>query len=511
MEKINQRIAEDVRIAKSRAKENIIKSKNLPETTFRRLRKLNWLEEIIKGWYILKPPAVNSDISTLWYSSFWTFLKYFLSEKYNKDYCLAPVSSLFLKTEINTIPNQVVVILKNGGGRTLQLPFKTSLLLYSDKKKFPKNIENFRGVNIIELSKAITMVPESFYTTYATTAELALLMIKHPGDITRHLLENNQPVKANILAGAYQFLRKKNFVNQIKQDMSVITSIRPKNPFKKQHFILERKKVFSPAAGRIEVLWKQYKKQLKLNSPNVLLPVKEDLNDIIKKIDSIYTHDAYNSLSIEGYAVTEKLIKKIAEEGFSPVDNLEDKEQVTAMAAKGYYLAFQQVKNFIKRNYGKNIKDIQFKNQIQNWYKQLFAPHIQSGFIQPHLLTGYRNKPVFIKGSRHIPVNHACVNDVMEQYFKLLKKEDSPWVQSLLGHFMLVFIHPFPDGNGRTARFLMNAIFVLSGRNWTIIRQQEKHNYFQVLEKASVHGDIRSFEKFIQKEMRVSKNKLFKK
>ena len=144
MAKINQRIAEDVRIAKSRAKENIIKSKNLPETTFRRLRKLNWLEEIIKGWYILKPPAVNSDISTLWYSSFWTFLKYFLSEKYNKDYCLAPVSSLFLKTEANTIPNQVVIILKNGGGRTLQLPFKTSLLFYSDKKKFPTNIENFQ-------------------------------------------------------------------------------------------------------------------------------------------------------------------------------------------------------------------------------------------------------------------------------------------------------------------------------------------------------------------------------
>lgn len=511
MTKMNQRIAEDVRIAKKAAKENIIKSKSLPEMTFRRLRRLNWLEEIIKGWYILKAPAVNSDASTLWYSSFWTFLKYFLSENYNKNYCLAPVSSLFLKTEANTIPSQVVVILKNGGGRILQLPFKTSLLFYSDKKRFPKNIENFRGVNIVELSKAITMIPESFYTTYESTAELALLMIKNPGDITRHLLENHQPVKANIIAGAYQFLRKKDFVNQIKQDMSVITSVRPKNPFKGRHSILERKRVFSPAAGRIEILWKKYKNQIQLRPPGIHLPAKENLEDMIKKIDSIYTHDAYNSLSIEGYAVTEKLIKKIAEGGFSPKDNAEDKEQAAAMAAKGYYSAFQQVKSFIKRNYGKNIKNIQFKNQIQNWYKQLFAPHVQSGFIRPSLLTGYRNKPVFIKGSRHIPVNHSCVNDVMEQYLKLLKKEDSPWVQALLGHFMLVFIHPFSDGNGRTARFLMNAVLVLSGWNWTIIRQQEKHSYFKALEKASVHGDIRSFEKFIQQEMKVSRKHLSKK
>ena len=483
MEKMNQRIAEDVKIAKSIAKENIIKSKNLPEMTFRRLKKLNWLEEIIKGWYILKTPVVSSDVSTLWYSSFWTFLKYFLSENYNKSYCLAPSSSLFLKTESNTIPNQVVIILQSGGGRTLQLPFKTSLLFYSDKKKFPKNIENFRGINIIELSKAITMIPESFYKTYESTAELALLMVKHPGNITRHLLENHQPVKANVIAGAYQFLRKKDFVNQIKQDMSVITSVYPKNPFKKQHSILERKRVFSPAAGRIEILWQKYKKQLQFHSSDALLPAKEGLENMMKKIDSIYTHDAYNSLSIEGYAVTEKLITKIVEGDFNPKDDIEDREQVAAMAAKGYYLAFQQVKNFIKRNYGKNIKNIQFKNQIQNWYKQLFAPHVQSGWIRPSFLVGYRNKPVFIKGSRHIPVNHSCVNDVMEQYLKLLNKEESPWVQALLGHFMLVFIHPFSDGNGRTARFLMNAVFVLSGQSWTVIRQQENTITLKLLKK----------------------------
>ena len=142
-------------------------------------------------------------------------------------------SSIFFKTEANTIPNQVIVILKNGGGRKLQLPFNTSLFFYSDKKKFPRNIENFRGVNIIELSKAITMIPESFYAHYENEAELALLMIKNPWRYTKHLLENNQPVKANIIAGAYQFLRNKYFVDQIRKDMhSIAYNVRLKTLLK---------------------------------------------------------------------------------------------------------------------------------------------------------------------------------------------------------------------------------------------------------------------------------------
>ena len=47
----------------------------------------------------------------------------------------------------------------------------------------------------------------------------------------------------------------------------------------------------------------------------------------------------------------------------------------------------------------------------------------------------------------------------MEKYLQILDEEKTPWVKALLGDFILVYIHPFPDGNGRTARFLMNAVF----------------------------------------------------
>jgi hypothetical protein len=138
---MNTLLAKDLKIAKEKTRENIIQSKDLPKGTFQRLRKLEWLSEICRGWYILKTPDVKDGESTLWYANFWSFLKYYLQEHYQNDYCLNPISSIYLKTESGVIPDQVIVMLKSGG-QTLSLPFGTSVLLYTEKKNFPKHLEN---------------------------------------------------------------------------------------------------------------------------------------------------------------------------------------------------------------------------------------------------------------------------------------------------------------------------------------------------------------------------------
>ena len=502
---MSKKLAVDLKIAKGKARDNIVKSSDLPEMTFRRLKKLNWLSKITRGWYILKTPDVDDGESTLWYANYWIFLNFFLAENYKDEYCLNPLSSIFLKTESNAIPNQVVIILKNGGARTLKLPFETSIVFYPEKKNYPENIEEFKGINTIELSKAITMVPESFYTNYENEAELVLKMIKAPGEITQHLLDDEQPVKANIISGAYEFLGMGKFVTQIKEDMKILTYvIKPKNPFKREVPLLGNSRIESPAVARIEMLWKKYKEKL---DSEVLRPnsVGDDLDKMLEKVDKIYVHDAYNSLSIEGYIVTEELIQKIADGSFDAEASEEDKKQEAAMAAKGYYLAFQEVKDFIKNNYGKSNNEIKIAQEVSTWYRNLFTPKVQSGLAKASLLIGYRNKPVFIRGSRHTPVNYSFVNEVMEKYLNILDTEESPWARALLGHFILVFIHPFSDGNGRTARLLMNALLVLSGHNWTVIRQKERATFFSSLEQASVHGEIKYFADFIKQELEESR------
>ena len=53
------------------------------------------------------------------------------------------------------------------------------------------------------------------------------------------------------------------------------------------------------------------------------------------------------------------------------------------------------------------------------------------------------------------------------------------------------------DGNGRTARFVMNSQLVTAGYPWVVIPVERREEYMSALEKASVEGDVEEFVGFI--------------
>ena len=54
-------------------------------------------------------------------------------------------------------------------------------------------------------------------------------------------------------------------------------------------------------------------------------------------------------------------------------------------------------------------------------------------------------------------------------------------------HFICVYIHPYMDGNGRMAKFLMNNVMLaIGGFPWTVIPVQERDPYMVALKSASV-------------------------
>jgi Fic family protein len=70
-------------------------------------------------------------------------------------------------------------------------------------------------------------------------------------------------------------------------------------------------------------------------------------------------------------------------------------------------------------------------------------------------------------------------------------------VRAVLGHWLFGYVHPFPDGTGRVARFRMNAMLASRGYQWTYIRTDERDRYVRALEAAGVGQDIRPFAEFI--------------
>ena len=99
----------------------------------------------------------------------------------------------------------------------------------------------------------------------------------------------------------------------------------------------------------------------------------------------------------------------------------------------------------------------------------------------------YRKTEVRIAGASHIPPEAWEVGREMDEWGAWLsesEKSSHPVVLAALTHHRLVAVHPFVDGNGRTARLVMNLILMRAGYPPTVILRTNRRQYYDVLAKA---------------------------
>ena len=92
----------------------------------------------------------------------------------------------------------------------------------------------------------------------------------------------------------------------------------------------------------------------------------------------------------------------------------------------------------------------------------------------------------------------------MPTLFEMLVQEPEASVRAVLGHWLFGYIHPYPDGNGRVARFLMNLMLASGGYPWTVISVEDRNRYMQALESASVDANIEPFARFLAELVQAS-------
>jgi Fic family protein len=95
----------------------------------------------------------------------------------------------------------------------------------------------------------------------------------------------------------------------------------------------------------------------------------------------------------------------------------------------------------------------------------------------------------------------AKMTELLEWYKeKASEKEVNPILVAAEFHYKFIRIHPFDDGNGRTARILMNFILMQFGFPPVIIKTEDKANYFAALQMADA-GNIESFVTYIAQNL----------
>lgn len=508
-ETLQSKLADALQRATKLARKHVIQSSALSRGDRELLKRRGYLKEVLKGWYWLTRPLEKEGESTAWYGAFWDFLSVYLDERFGNDYCLSAGSSIDLHTGANVIPRQVIAITARGGKMQLQLPHNTAILVYQDANNLPPGVEILQGVRAMPLAQALCRISPSFFENQPVNAEIALRSLKFVDDLIRGILEKESATLASRFVGAYEFLGDPERASQIRDALNAAgINFQSGNPFSKPiPIIAGPKRMTSAYAGRVEAMFTTLRGDVLETFKDFSPQAASNPETYLQQVEAVYEHDAYNSLSIEGYRVTLELIEKIRSGEWNPDGDPNDRKHIDAMAAKGYQEAFHRVKQTVAKVLAGESAGQVFRQDYQQWYRGLFSPSVQAGLLQSYHLAGHRNAPVYIRASRHVPPPHEAVNDAMIAFTELLEQEPSAIVRAVLGHWLFGFIHPYMDGNGRMARFVMNLMMASGGYPWTIVRNARRQDYLTALDAASADQNIRPFAEFICEEMRVDWSK----
>jgi hypothetical protein len=470
-----------------------IRSRDLTRTHRERLLANGFLQEVIKGWYIPSRPDEVKGESTAWYASFWRFSAIYLAERFGKSWCLSPEQSLSLHAGNWRVPRQLAVRSPKARNNVTRLPHGTSLLDLRASLPAAGDVEEKEGLRVFSVESALIECSPNYFSSNATDVRAVLATIRDASGLLARLLDGGHSTIAGRLAGAFRNSGRDRIADDITKTMSAAGyDVRENDPFTDKPALALPARETSPYVNRIRLLWQKMREPIIDRFPKAPgLP--RNIGAYMKRVGEAYVTDAYHSLSIEGYRVGTELIERVRGGKWNPEKNEEDRQHRNAMAARGYWQAYQAVQKSVGKVLHGDNPGLVADEDHGAWYREMFAPSVTAGLLKPADLAGYRNGQVYIRRSMHVPLNHEAVRDAMPAFFELLCEETNPAVRVVLGHFMFVYIHPYMDGNGRMGRFLMNLMLASGGYPWTVIAVDDRTIYMETLEKASVGEDIAPF------------------
>lgn len=207
--------------------------------------------------------------------------------------------------------------------------------------------------------------------------------------------------------------------------------------------------------------------------------------EVLKNLEEWFTIElTYTSNAIEGNTLTRKETALVVEKGLtvSGKSLKEHLEAVNHVEALAYIRTLAKKKRFDLGE--REIREIH----------RMILRRIDDGNAGV-----FRRVPVRIAGSRLVLPNPLKVPSLIEKFLEWLHgaHSDSPILIAADAHYKLVSIHPFTDGNGRTARLFMNLLLIQEGYPPALIRKEDRLKYLNALEKGDLHGTMDDFHEII--------------
>ena len=126
------------------------------------------------------------------------------------------------------------------------------------------------------------------------------------------------------------------------------------------------------------------------------------------------------------------------------------------------------------------------------------------GRSQPQLAGRYSDHQRAVAGSAVIFPAPSEIGPLMSALGIWLNEAEPTPQNSFEAHYQLVTIHPFSDGNGRTARLLMNLMLLRGGYPPVVIGPEDRADYLDALETAQLGNDMVPYRQFMSERLLTS-------
>jgi len=221
----------------------------------------------------------------------------------------------------------------------------------------------------------------------------------------------------------------------------------------------------------------------KMHRLNALRPLP--IQAVKKLREQFELEMTYNSNAIEGNSLTLKETYLVISEGLTikgkPLkDHLEAKNHTEALEYLSE-LIDKDKKHTLSEQFIRSLHQLVVQDTDKEWAGQ------------------YRSSGVMITGTDHKPPEAFEVPRLIRELIEWVKTEKKKLhvvELSALFHHKLVHIHPFFDGNGRTARLAMNIFLLQAGYPLVIVLKNDRKKYYRVLALAD-KGEYEPLIRFI--------------
>lgn len=216
-----------------------------------------------------------------------------------------------------------------------------------------------------------------------------------------------------------------------------------------------------------------------------LYEIPEENAALQRAMKEAYYQHIHHTTAIEGNTMTLSMARSVVE---------------TKMAVNGKsvlehneILGLDEALKYINTTLVQETHSISVQNIIEIHRRVL-------GHAHPMEAGQFRSTQVYV--GNHVPPHPTDVEQFMDEFDSWLESPNIRKFHAIefaaLAHYRLVYIHPFTDGNGRTARLLMNLILMKAGFPPVTIKVSERHDYYACLQDAN-GGDVRPFIRFVAK------------